>query len=187
MRKTKWMKLLGAIVLMAAPELASSKIIAETATVALFDDACLKGGDEAAIRTRIAADTAWSRSEIDPALTIGGRKDRKTYDAWSRTLDGKEVKLVLGKPVKRPGELICVLLVPDVKNMFPYLDAFKDAAKAAGLKGFETDLPHLYRTKGRLASGLKAQSDLYSHSPFLPGRKAMHMVLYLSGKGKPPQ
>ena len=179
--------MLAAVTSLTAAAPASAKIVPETAAVALFDEACLKPGNEAAIRARLAGDSAWSKSGIDPALIIGGRRDGKTYDAWSRRVDGKEVKLVLGKPVKRPSELICVLLVPDVQNMLPHLDAFRDATKAAGLKGFNIDIPHLYRTKGRLASGLKAQSDLYSRSPFLPGQRAMHMVLYFSDKGAPPQ
>lgn len=188
MRCARWMStLLAAVALTAAAEPAAAKILPETAAVGLFDEACLKPGNEAAIRARMAADSAWSKSGIDPKLTIGGRNDPKTWDAWSRMLDGKEVKLVLGKPTKRPSELICVLLVPDVQNMLPHLDAFQDATKAAGLKGFNTDLPHLYRTKGRLASGLKAQSDLYSRSPFLPGQRAMHMVLYFSDKAARPQ
>ena len=103
--------------------------------------------------------------------------DPKTYDAFSRTVEGKQVQLVLVRFPKRSSQFMCVLLVPDVPNMLPYLHEFRRVAKAAGLNGYETDLPHLFRTKGRLASGLKAQSDLYSRTPFLPGQKAMHMVL----------
>ncbi|HYI10023.1 MAG TPA: hypothetical protein VEK57_13265 [Thermoanaerobaculia bacterium] len=178
MRKAAWLGTALALAAAAAvPGSASEKIVDDTAMAEVFNKACLQPGTEQAIRAQVAADGGWSKAEVDPSLTIGSRKDPKTYDAFSRTVDGKQLQLVLVKFPKRSSEFMCVLLVPDVPNMMPYLDAFRSAAKAAGLKGYETDLPHLFRTKGRLASGIKAQSDLFSRSPFLPGQKAMHMVL----------
>jgi hypothetical protein len=183
MPKVTWLaKGLALAAVAAVPASARAGFDEDTAMAAVFDKACLTPGVEQAIRAGVAADSGWSKSEVDPALTIGARKDPKTYDAYSRIVDGKQVQLVLVKFPKRSSEFMCVLLVPDVPNMMPYLDAYRRAAKAAGLKGYQTDLPHLFRTKGRLASGIKAQSDLYSHSPFLPGQKAMHMVLMYLGQ-----
>ncbi|HEY0084412.1 MAG TPA: hypothetical protein VGB65_00735, partial [Allosphingosinicella sp.] len=142
-----------ALVAAAAPGAASAAIVNDATIVPVFANACLTPGTEQAIRANVASDSGWTKTEVDRALTIGSRKDPKTYDAFSRMAGGKQVQLVLVKFTKRPKEFMCVLLVPDVPNMLPYLDSYRTATKAAGLKGYQTDLPHLYRTKGKLASG----------------------------------
>jgi hypothetical protein len=175
MRKSTW--LANFMLMAAATAPARAAIAPDTTIVPVFEKACLQPGTEEAIRAAVAADSGWARSEPDPSLAIGSRKDPKSYDAYSRTVEGRRLQLVLVKFTKRPKEFMCVLLVPDVENMLPYLDDFRRATKAVGLNGFQTDLPHLYRTKGRLPSGHRAQSDIFSRTPFLPGQQAMHMFL----------
>lgn len=177
----------GAVFLALAP--AAAAIEDDRVMVPLFAQACASGTPSAeAIEARMNADAAWQRLtdadlEIEEFGTvksmqpIGDFKKPAGYTQWRRSVDGKEVRVVLATfDGKGRYKTLCALLVPEVKNMFPYLDAFDDAMKAAGLKGKSTDLPHYREYSGKLADGRKARGDIFSRTRVWPGDN-MHMYL----------
>jgi hypothetical protein len=173
----------------AAPP-AAAAIAEDTVMVPLFVQACATGAPSAeAITARMNADSAWTRlTDADLAADefgtvksmqpIGDFKKPAGYTQWRRTVDGKEVRVVLASfGGKGRYKTLCALLVPDVKNMFPYLDGFDDAMKAVGLKGKSTDLPHYREYSGKLADGRKARGDIFSRTRVLQPGDNMHMYL----------
>lgn len=172
-----------------APAPAAGAIEDDTVMVPLFAQACTSGAPSAeAIEARMNADGAWQRLtdadlEIEEFGTvksmqpIGDFKKPAGYTQWRRSVEGKEVRVVLATfEGKGRYKTLCALLVQDVKNMFPYLDGFDDAMKAAGLKGKSTDLPHYREYSGKLADGRKARGDIFSRTRVWPGDN-MHMYL----------
>lgn len=182
----RWALVLAAA--LASP--AAAAIADDTAMVPLFVQACTAGAPTAeAIEARMNADGAWQRlTDTDLAADefgtvrsmqpIGDFKKPAGYTQWRRTVDGKEVRVVLASFAgKGRYKTLCALLVPDVKNMFPYLDGFDDAMKAAGLKGKSTDLPHYREYSGKLADGRKARGDIFSRTRVLQPGDNMHMYI----------
>jgi hypothetical protein len=172
----------------AAP--APAAIADDKVMVPLFARACTTGTPSAeAIAARMNGDGAWIRlTDTDLAADefgtvrsmqpIGDFKKPAGYSQWRRTVDGKEVRVVLASFAgKGRYRNICALLVPDVKNMFPYLDGFDDAMKAVGLKGKSTDLPHYREYSGKLADGRKARGDIFSRTRVLQPGDNMHMYI----------
>ncbi|HEX8624941.1 MAG TPA: hypothetical protein VF782_07660 [Allosphingosinicella sp.] len=185
---------MNAILAAAAVVLASSPAISATekdsSMVPLFTQACAAGTPSAeAIEARMNADAAWRRlTDTDLAVDefgtvksmqpIGDFKKPAGYTQWRRTVDGKEVRVVLARfEGKGRYKTLCALLVPDVRNMFPYLDGFDDAMKAVGLKGKSTDLPHYREYSGKLADGRKARGDIFSRTRVLEPGDNMHMYI----------
>lgn len=169
---------------------APAAIADDTVMVPLFVQACATGAPSAeAIGARMNSDNAWTRlTDTDLAADefgtvksmqpIGDFKKPAGYTQWRRTVDGKEVRVVLASFAgKGRYKNICALLVPDVKNMFPYLDGFDDAMKAVGLKGKSTDLPHYREYSGKLADGRKARGDIFSRTRVLQPGDNMHMYI----------
>lgn len=179
-----------AVALAAAGGPAAAAIADDEVMVPLFVQACASGTPGAeAIEARMNADPAWQRlSDTDLAVDefgtvksmqpIGDFKKPAGYRQWRRTVDGKEVRIVLASfEGKGRYKTLCALLVPDVKNMFPYLDGFDDAMKAVGLKGKSTDLPHYREYSGKLADGRKARGDIFSRTPVMKPGDNMHMYI----------
>ncbi|HEX8124267.1 MAG TPA: hypothetical protein VF548_01660 [Allosphingosinicella sp.] len=173
-----------------APGAAAAAIPDDTVMAPLFAQTCTSGPLTAeAIEARLSADAAWSPlSDRDLAADefgtvksmqpIGDFKKPTGYKQWRRTVDGKEVRAVLASfEGKGRYKTLCALLVPDVKNAFPYFDGFKDAMKAAGLKGKSTDLPHYQEYSGKLADGRKARGDIFSRTRVLQPGDNMHMYI----------
>ena len=182
------------IAVLAAGGFASASAVAaienDTVMVPLFVQACATGTPSAeAIEARMNAASAWQRlTDTDLAVDefgtvksmqpIGDFKKPAGYKQWRRTVDGKEVRVVLAAfEGKGRYKNLCALLVPDVKNVFPYLDGFDEAMKAIGLKGKSTDLPHYREYSGRLADGRKARGDIFSRTRVLQPGDHMHMYL----------
>jgi hypothetical protein len=162
----------------------------DTVMVPLFVQACATGAPSAeSIEARMNSDGAWTRlTDTDLAVDefgtvksmqpIGDFKKPAGYTQWRRTVDGKEVRVVLASFAgKGRYKNLCALLVPDTKNMFPYLDGFDDAMKAVGLKGKSTDLPHYREYSGKLADGRKARGDIFSRTRVLQPGNNMHMYI----------
>ena len=169
---------------------AAAAIADDTVMVPLFAQACTAGTPGAeAIEARMDADGGWQRiTDTDLAADefgtvksmqpIGDFRKPAGYRQWRRTVEGKEVRIVLASfEGKGRYKALCALLVPDVKNMFPYLDGFDDAMKAVGLKGKSTDLPHYREYSGKLADGRKARGDIFSRTRVLQPGDNMHMYI----------
>ena len=180
----------GAVVLASSP--AASAIAKDNSMVPLFIQACAVGTPSAeAIEARLNANSGWQRlSDTDLAVDefgtvksmqpIGDFKKPAGYTQWRRTVDGKEVRVVLARfEGKGRYKTLCALLVPDVRNMFPYLDGFDDAMKAVGLKGKSTDLPHYREYSGKLADGRKARGDIFSRTRVSSRRQYAHVHSFL--------
>lgn len=169
---------------------AAAAIADDNVMVPLFVQACATGSPSAgSIEARMNSDSAWTRlTDTDLAADefgtvksmqpIGDFKKPAGYTQWRRSVDGKEVRVVLASFAgKGRYKTLCALLVPDVKNMFPYLDGFDDAMKAVGLKGKSTDLPHYREYSGKLADGRKARGDIFSRTRVLQPGDNMHMYI----------
>lgn len=178
----------AAVVLASSP--AASAIAEDSMMVPLFAQACAADAPSAeAIEARMSSDGAWQRlTDTDLAVEefgtvrsmqpIGDFKKPAGYAQWRRTVDGKEVRVVLARfEGKGRYKTLCALLVPDVKNMFPYLDSFDEAMKTLGLKGKSTDLPHYREYSGKLADGRKARGDIFSRTRVLEPGHNMHMYI----------
>lgn len=166
-----------------ASAMADDKVMAP-----LFAESCGGSAPTAeAIEARMNADSRWRRltdsdlaveafATVRPGVPSGPFKRPGPYKQWLRTVDGKEVRLVLVTYQGRY-KTLCAVLVPDVKNAMPYLDGFDDALKAMGLKRVETNLPHAAEYHGRLSDRRKSWGQIYSRSDVLgPGRN-MHMYV----------
>jgi hypothetical protein len=170
-----------------APFTASAAIVPDTAMVPVFVQACTAGTPSAeSIEARMNADSAWTPvADTDLAVeALGATEGQMTefrkptgYKQWRRSVDGKEVRVLLASfGEKARYRTVCALLVPDVKNALPYWDGFKDAMKAAGLKGKSVNLVHFQEFSGKLADGRKARGEMFSRSGVLAD-KSMHMYL----------
>ncbi|MEA3065966.1 MAG: hypothetical protein QOJ27_2423 [Sphingomonadales bacterium] len=185
-------RLVIAIALAAAPVAfapAAAAMADDTVMAPLFAQACGGATPTAeAIEARMNADGAWRRlkdtdlavealARVKPGVPSGPFKSPGPYKQWLRTVDGKEVRLLLATYEGRYKHL-CALLVPDVANAMPYLDGFDDALKAMGLKGHNTDLPHFREYHGKLSDGRRAWGEIFSRSHVLlgPGHN-MHMYV----------
>lgn len=179
---------LAAAPLVFAP--AAAAIEEDKVMVPLFAEACASGIPSAeAIEARMNADSAWSRlSDTDLAVDefgtvksiepVGDFKKPAGYAQWRRTVDGKEVRLVLASfEGKGRYKHLCALLVPDVKNALPYVDPFKAAMKSIGLKGKSVDLVHYMEYSGKLSDGRKARGDIFSRTRVLQPGNNMHMYV----------
>jgi hypothetical protein len=166
---------------------ASAAIVPDTAMVPLFVEACTAGTPGAeAIEARMDSDGAWTRvADTDLAVEeFGATEGQMTefrkptgYKQWRRSVDGKEVRVVLASfGEKARYRTICALLVPDVKNALPYWDNFRDAMKTVGLKGKSVNLVHFQEFSGKLADGRKARGEMFSRSGVLAD-KSMHMYI----------
>lgn len=169
---------------------APAAIADDIVMVPLFVQACATGMPGAeSIEARMNADSAWSRlSDADLAVDefgtvksmepIGDFKKPAGYMQWRRTVDGKEVRVVLASfEGKGRYKNLCALLVPDVKNSLPYLDPFKAAMKSLGLKGKSVDLVHYMEYSGKLTDGRKARGDIFSRTRVLQPGDNMHMYI----------
>ncbi|HYE27714.1 MAG TPA: hypothetical protein VEA61_05720 [Allosphingosinicella sp.] len=182
------------IAVLAAGGFASASAVAaienDTVMVPLFVQACATGTPSAeAIEARMNAASAWQRlTDTDLAVDefgtvksmqpIGDFKKPAGYKQWRRTVDGKEVRVVLAAfEGKGRYKNLCALLVPDVKNALPYLDPFRGAMKAVGLKAKSVDLVHYMEFSGKLADGRKARGDIFSRTRVLQPGDNMHMYL----------
>lgn len=177
--------------LAAAPFAAASAAIQDDATmVPLFAEACAAGvPSAAAIEARMNADARWAPiadqdlaagefGTVKSMQPIGDFKKPSGYRQWRRTVEGKEVRVVLASFAgKGRYKTLCALLVPDVKNALPYLDPFKAAMKAAGLKAKSVDLVHYMEFAGKLADGRRARGDIFSRTRVLQPGDNMHMYL----------
>jgi len=159
--------------------------------VPLFLDACAKGDlTYEAREAAIAADSQWvaaaDTDDLDiaafgkvPSISINFDYRHPTaVREWTRTADGKTIRLVLARfPADRRYPTLCGLLVPDVRNVFPYSDPFEAGVKAIGLKGKSTDLPHYFEYSGKLPGGRPARGDIFSRTRVLGGGDNMHMYV----------
>ena len=156
--------------------------------VPLFVQSCGGAAPTAeALEAKVNADGGWRRltdadleveefARVKPGVPTGPFKKPGPYKQWLRTVDGKEVRLLLATFDGR-FEHMCALLVPDVKNVFPYLDAFDDAMKAMGLKGLSTNLPHHKEYFDKGSGGRRARGEIFSRSGVLGPDRAMHMYI----------
>jgi hypothetical protein len=190
LRKPRLNAILAAAAVVLASSPAASAIEDDTSMVPLFVQACAGGTPSVeGIEARMNADAAWQRlTDTDLAVDefgtvrsmqpIGDFKKPAGYTQWRRTVDGREVRVVLARfDGKGRYKTLCALLVPGVRNMFPYLDGFDDAMKALGLKGKSTDLPHYREYSGKLADGRKARGDIFSRTRVLEPGDNMHMYI----------
>ncbi len=161
----------------------------ETATVALFENACTRGQISFEAReAAIAADPAWKpmdAMDIDVAKFSIVKSNSINFDyrqpllqkQWSREFEGRTVRVVLARfDPKRRYPSLCAIVVPDVENALPHWDAFKAASQAIGLKAKSVDLVHYVEYSGQ-PTGTPMRTDMFSRSPVLGGRKDMHMTL----------
>ena len=164
---------------------------ADPSMLPLFQKTCLNGDlTRAAREAAIIADGGWTAEPAAPVHfdQLGTVKSlspiydfKKPADlkSWSRSVDGKTVRIVLAtyNPKKSAYSTACALVVPNVKNVFAYYDGYKELMKSVGLKGKSNDLPHYFEFSGRLADGRKARGDLFSRSQVTGDRDTMHIYI----------
>jgi hypothetical protein len=157
----------------------------------LFQKTCISGElTRAGLEAAIVANGGWTADPAPPPnfdqlgtvkslSPIYDFKKPENVKSWSRTVDGKVVRVVLADypPKKSAYTTVCALLVPNVKNGMAYFDGVRDLMKSVGLKGKSTDLPHYVEFSGKLADGRKARGDLFSRSQVTGERETMHIYI----------
>jgi hypothetical protein len=180
--------LIAGAVLLAQP--AAAQEGSEAAAVALFQKTCVTGELTAAAReAAIAADAGWEVTDagaldMEAFATVPSPSrnfdysDPTSVKHWTRRIDGQLVHAILATfPAKRRYPNLCAVIVPGVKNAMPYGEAFREAAKAAGLKGKSTDLPHYYEYSGKPQKDRPVRAEIFSRSQVVAAPNAMHMYI----------
>lgn len=177
----------SALASIAAPALAAPPV-ADPAIVPLFEETCLKGGLSAEARQAALAAGGW---EAIPADTLKLKflepnplnrdfAKPESVRQWKRSVGGREVRAVLATfRTKGVYPTVCALLVPDVKNSWPYWDALGAVLRPLGVKANDTDIPHYRAYGGKLADGRRARANISSKSAVVPDAKTM-MHLFIA-------
>ena len=116
--------------------------------------------------------------KVPSTLTTGAFRKPAAVREWTRTVGGRDVRLVIAQlPEKSVYRNVCALFAPDIKNAMPYFDTFRDGMKAISLSGKSTDLPHYVEYGGRLADRRRAHADMYSRTQAMATPRTMHMAI----------
>jgi hypothetical protein len=162
-----------------ACETASAKKVNDVEIGAAFIDTCVAPAPErAAIRAKIAADPAWVSSPFpsDFQFTKGTEPTRK--ESWTRTIDGREILLVLIEDDLSKGlKTNCAFVIRDERSAMWYFRSVSDKLKAFGLKLSDQDIPHYRLHRGKFAKGGRGEVLLRSKSGALPGKDLLHLAI----------
>ena len=143
-------------------------------------DAILAGVTGSTEWTEVATPTVDLRGlEQVPSRLMGSALRRvDTVREWQRTVNGREVRLVIAElPERSAYHHACVLFAPDIRNAMPYFDAFEEGVRAIGLRAQSTDLPHYQEYGGRLADRRRAHADIFSRSRAVSASGTMHLSI----------
>ncbi|MBO9696074.1 MAG: hypothetical protein J7499_07730 [Sphingopyxis sp.] len=156
--------------------------------VPAFLEACVNGKLTAQAREQALAVGGWAEepATIDPKGFGISRALDKNFDyskavsvkQWSRSVDGVVLRAVLATfPEKRRYPTLCAVVVPDVKQGWPYDDAFESAVKALGLKGKSTDLPHYFEYSGKIDGNHPVRAELFGRTAAVSDKNSMHLYI----------
>ena len=164
--------------LLAAP-LAAAKPTDDALIGAAFIDTCVrKAPDSAAIRAGIEADRLWVKTQVPADFRLKPKAKAPVIDAWNRTIDGREVLLVLiAEPQSKGLQNNCAFVVRDERSAMWYFRSVSDHLKAFGMKLNQQDIPHWRYHKGKFANGQKGEVELRSKSAALPGKNILHLAI----------
>jgi hypothetical protein len=141
-----------------------------------FEQFCLANTSGAtAIAKIVEQDKSWSSTTF-PDDYKSEKADTRL--AWSGNIDGRVFELlVVNYESQTKYGTHCVLRSEARERFYPYFDDFRAATKKFGLGGKETDVPHFFRASGKLASGRRAQAQLFTRSP--PGAPTNYTTLQI--------
>jgi hypothetical protein len=146
---------------------------------AAFIDTCVSPApDRAAVRARIAAEPAWVSTPFPSDFGFAKKSRPAGKTAWTRTIDGHEVLLVLledDPSVELKNS--CAFIVRDERSAMWYFRSVSDKLKAFGLKLKEQDIPHYRLHRGKFANGQRGEAILRSKSAALPGKDLLHLEI----------
>ena len=180
-----------ALTLLALPAPAPAALEPEDASlVPLFLQNCTSPDMNAnAILAGVAGSPDWTEvsipdvnlpalEQVPSRLTTGVFRRSDSVRQWERTVNGREVTLVIAAlPRRSVYRHACVLFAPGIRNAIPYLEAMRAGMRAVGLSGRSTDLPHYQEYGGRLADRRQAHADIFSRSRALSAPHAMHLAI----------
>jgi hypothetical protein len=151
----------------------------DVAIGAAFLDTCVRHApDEAAIRAGIAADSQWSKTEVPPKFGLTPKAASAHVDAWSRTIDGHEVLLVLIDDEQSKGlKHNCAFVIRDERPAMWYFRSVSDHLKDYGMKLNRQNIPHWRFHQGKFANGQRGEVELRSRSAALPGKDVLHLAI----------
>lgn len=175
------MRSLGLLAAAAAllPAQVSAKPTDDALIGAAFIDTCVrKAPDSAAIRAGIEADPLWVKTPVPAEFGLKPKAKAPVIDAWARTVDGKEVLLVLISEPKSKGlQNNCAFVVRDERSAMWYFRSVSDHLKEFGMKLNQQDIPHWRYHKGKFANGQRGEVELRSKSAALPGKDILHLAI----------
>ena len=174
---------------LAAP--AAAELQAEDASlVPLFLATCTRPDMSAdAILAAVTGSSEWTEvasptidlrglGEVPSRLTTGVFRRDATLREWTRTVNGRQLTLVIADlPERSVYRHVCALFAPDIRNAMPYFDAFRDGMRAISLSGKSTDLPHYLEFGGRLEDRRRAHADIFSRSRAASTPRTMHLAI----------
>jgi hypothetical protein len=173
-----------------APGAAAEPQMEDASLVSLFAETCTRGGVNAeAILAGVTGSSDWSEVaaptvnlrglEQVPSRLMGSALRRPEWvRQWQRTVNGRELTLVIAKMSDRNVyHHVCALFAPDIRYGWPYFDAFEAAMEGISLSGKSNDLPHYTEYGGRLADRRRAHADLFGRSRAMATPRTMHMAI----------
>ena len=157
----------------------SAKPTDDAAIGAAFIDTCVrKAPDSAAIRAGIEAEPRWVKTQVPAEFGLKPKAKAPVMDAWSQTIDGREVLLVLiAEPQSKGLQNNCAFVVRDERSAMWYFRSVSDHLKEFGMKLNQQDIPHWRYHKGKFANGQKGEVELRSKSAALPGKNILHLAI----------
>jgi hypothetical protein len=158
---------------------AKEKKVDDVEIGAAFIDTCVRPApSRQAVRAAIAAQRSWAPAPLpsDFGLVKGAAPSR--IDSWTRTIDGREVLLVLIENDASKGlKTNCAFVLRDHRTAMWYFRSVSDKLKAFGLKLKEQDIPHYRIHRGTFANGQKGEVELRSRSAGLSGKDVLHLAI----------
>jgi hypothetical protein len=146
---------------------------------AAFIDTCVRPApSREAVRAAIAAQGSWTPAPLpsDFGLVKGAAPSR--IDSWTRTIDGRDVLLVLIEDDASKGlKTNCAFVLRDRREAMWYFRSVSDKLKAFGLKLKEQDIPHYRIHRGKFANGQPGTVELRSRSAGLSGKDVIHLAI----------
>lgn len=146
---------------------------------AAFIDTCVRPApDSAAVRAAIVANSAWVSTPFPSDFGLAKKARPARKEAWTRTIDGHDVLLVLLEDDPSVElKTSCAFVIRDERSAMWYFRSVSDKLKAFGLKLKEQDIPHYRLHRGKFANGRRGEVNLRSKSAALPGKDLLHLEI----------
>ena len=158
---------------------AAAKKVDDVEIGGAFIETCVRPApDRAAVRAGIAADPAWVQVPLPAGFGLVEDAEPTRMESWARTIDGREVLLVLIEDDDSKGlKTNCAFVIRDERSAMWYFRSVSDKLKTFGLKLKEQDIPHFRVHRGKFSNGARGEVVLRSKSAALPGKDVLHLAI----------